>query len=232
MVPNAIASSNGAKPIPVNPPESDTIGRAMKTPDDRPPVPEASPQVQVPGYTQLVHRKDEPVDFRDAEVPQYRIIRGRHIVGFAIAATVGSTICSLWLSTLTSGTPLGGAGGAIIGAIFGGIIFGMVGVLLAHRVRPDDEWEYWRNEHAFRPYYNDKFQFERDYLPAYRFGYQSRRHYFGQTIDEAEAKIRWEWEAEKDDSQLNWATARQVISDAWARYDAKRAEYEYRPQSY
>lgn len=231
MIPKmAAAASNGSHRV--NPVEPDTVTRANKTPDDRVPSPESSPQVQVPGYTQLVHRKDEPVDFRDAEVSQYRIIRGRHIVGFAIAATVGSTICSLWLSTLTSGTPLGGAGGAIIGAIFGGIIFGMVGVLLAHRVRPDDEWEYWRNEHAFRPYYNDKFQFERDYLPAYRFGYQSRRHYFGQTIDDAEAKIRWEWEAEKDDSQLNWATARQVIADAWARYDAKRAEFEYRPQSY
>lgn len=226
----AAAVTNGVNRA--NPIDPDTVNRANKTPDDRAPSPESSPQVQVPGYTQLVHRKDEPLDFRDAEVTEYRSVRGKHIVGFTIAATIGSTACSLWLSSLTTGTPLGGSGGAVLGAIFGGLFFGTIGVLLAHRVRPSDESEYWRKEHRVRPYFDANFEFDRDYLPAYRFGYASRRHYFGQTIDEAEGKIRWEWEADKDSSQLNWATARQAIADAWARYDAKRAEFEHHPQSY
>jgi hypothetical protein len=210
----------------------DGTRRADDDSGNRQAAPNGSPIVHVPGYSQPLHRHDVAVDFRDAEIPFYRKIRGKHIVGFGVGATLGSTAGSLLLSTLTTGTALGGAGGGAIGAFIGAIVCGIIGYVLAEYVHPSDEDEYWVHHYKSRPYFNPVMDFQRDYEPAYEFGYEMRSDYGGHTFEEVEDKIRAQWERWRHDSRLDWTEARPAILDAWNRYDEVNAEHEVKPQTF
>jgi hypothetical protein len=133
------------------------------------------------------------------------------------------------------GTGVGAAGGAAAGAAIGGV-FGPVGMLVGgtigaiagggaghavgERINPTAETEYWREEASSRDYYLEDKRFDRDYHPAYRYGWETRTEYADRDWDDSlEADLKERWTAIRDDSTLKWEDARPAIYDAWNRTD-------------
>ena len=136
---------------------------------------------------------------------------GSHPVGTGIGATIGGVV----------GTVLGAVGGPVgiaAGIAVGSAVGGMVGHSGGELLDPTEEDAYWREAYLKRPYYEANYDYDRDYLPAYRLGYLSRSEYKqAEQFDLHEAELRNHWESRKGDSQLNWEQAKLATRDAWDR---------------
>src|SRR5690606_28287683 len=77
-----------------------------------------------------------------------------------------------------------------------------------------------------RPYTRPEFDYERDYLPAYRYGAESRRHLIGRTWDSTlDRELKSGWAAARGDSRLGWDDARHAARDGWIRADRTYGAY-------
>jgi hypothetical protein len=139
------------------------------------------------------------------------------------------------------GTAVGATGGAVAGALAGGL-FGPIGMLVgggigavagggaghavAEEVNPTGEIEYWRTEHKNRKYYDSGQDFERDYLPAYRHGWEARSAYGERDWDEdLESELASDWEDMRAESGLDWEDAQYAVRDSWDRTDQTYRAY-------
>lgn len=146
------------------------------------------------------------------------------------------------------GVGVGGAGGAMAGAAVGALL-GPIGMLVggavgaiaggaagkgvAERIDPTGETEYWRNEHAHRPYVDRQYDYDKDYAPAYAYGDQVRNRHAGRSWDQAlEAEVRQGWDSARSDSRLDWDKARDAVRDAYDRSDRTYRAYEATDQYY
>lgn len=139
------------------------------------------------------------------------------------------------------GTAVGATGGAVAGAVAGGF-FGPIGMLVGgtlgavagggaghavgESVNPTGEIEYWRDEHTNRDYYSDRYDYDRDYVPAYQQGWEARATYGERDWDDdLEADLAKRWDETRAESKLDWDEARPVVRDSWERTDRTYRAY-------
>jgi hypothetical protein len=156
---------------------------------------------------------------------------GAHPVGTGIGAAVGGVALGAAGIAVATGTAIGMAAGplgAAVGAVAGSIAGGILGHRLAERMHPSvagpveidagphyEELESsWRKQFAEHQYPGEFRTFE-DYLPAYRYGYESRARYPGVRFEEIEPDLEWRWEVVRGSSPLTWEEARVAVRDAW-----------------
>jgi hypothetical protein len=77
------------------------------------------------------------------------------------------------------------------------------------------EDNYWRENHASRPYAKGR-KYE-EIQPAYRYGREARERHAGRRFEEVEADLRNGWERAKDPTGAAWDNARDAVKDAFGR---------------
>lgn len=151
---------------------------------------------------------------------------GSHPVGVGVGGT-GGAIAGAAVGSLLGpiGTLVGGAVGAVAGAA--------AGKGVAERIDPTGEAEYWRAEHANRPYVDKQYSYDNDYAPAYAYGNTVRSEYGDRRWDDSlEADVREGWEKAKDTSSLKWEQAKDAVRDAFDRSDRTYRTYEATDRHY
>ena len=123
-------------------------------------------------------------------------------------------------SGAVAGAAVGTLGGPI-GAIVGGVVGAVAGAALGHKtgeaLEPTIEAAYWRETAVDRPYYQSNMDYERDYLPAYRLGYETRMKHTQDLYAQHEQGLKAKWEHAKLESRLTWDQAKHATRDAWER---------------
>ncbi|MGF1515891.1 MAG: glycine zipper family protein [Elainellaceae cyanobacterium] len=140
---------------------------------------------------------------------------GAHPVGTGIgAAGIGAAGTAI-------GAAVGGPVGAVVGAVVGSVAGGLAGKGVAEQIDPTVEEAYWRDNHRSRPYFEDNYDYDRDYSPAYRTGYDgySSNAGGGETFEAAEPRLRENYEKQRGESRLDWDKAKPATQDAWNRSD-------------
>ena len=137
---------------------------------------------------------------------------GAHPVGAGLGAAAAGA------ATGAAGGAVAGPVGAVIGAVLGGIAGGLAGKGIAESIDPTVEADYWRHNHATRPYADAGSTTDFDaYEPAYRYGWESRSAHEGKTFDEVESDLSRGWSQAKGTSRLDWIKAKLATRDAWDR---------------
>lgn len=80
------------------------------------------------------------------------------------------------------------------------------------------ERSFWERQFADEPYYEDGLRFA-DYETAYETGYKGYAEYGSDDFEDAERRLRADWERRKGDSRLDWDRARHAIRAAWHRVE-------------
>ncbi|CAN5560030.1 hypothetical protein BH10PLA1_BH10PLA1_00890 [soil metagenome] len=143
---------------------------------------------------------------------------GSHPVGTGMgAAALGAAGAVIGSVAPGAGTALGGAIGAAIGAMVGGL----AGKGIAEALDPSTENAYWRNEYRNRKYYDSSLDYDADFAPAYRYGWESYNLYANRPADEVEDSLRAGWEKNCGTSRLKWDRAQHAVHDAWDRLNAR-----------
>ena len=135
---------------------------------------------------------------------------GFHPVGVGVGAAAGGAAAGAALGAVA------GPVGAAVGAVAGGIAGGYGGKAAAEAVDPTAEEAYWEKEYVSRPYYQQGTTYD-DYLPAYRYGWESRSAYPDEHFENVESELGREWEHRKAGSGLTWEHAKSATKDAWDR---------------
>lgn len=117
-----------------------------------------------------------------------------------------------------AGAVIGGPVGALVGGLGGAVMGGAAGLATAMGVEPGHEEDYWRANYQSRPYVKADRGYD-EYLPAYRYGWESRGRYEGRTFDEVEKDLEAGWDRAKDKSKLAWLEAKEAARDAWDRVE-------------
>ncbi|MEB3214106.1 MAG: hypothetical protein VKL39_22350 [Leptolyngbyaceae bacterium] len=141
--------------------------------------------------------------------------KGSHPVGTGVgAAGVGV------IGTIVGGG-LGGSVGAVVGAAVGSVAGGLLGKSAAEKTDPTIEDSYWRETHRSRPYVKSDYDYDTDYSPAYRTGYEGYPKYAqeGMTYADAESRLKDDYEKRRGHSRLDWNDAKYATRDAWDRVD-------------
>lgn len=119
------------------------------------------------------------------------------------------------------GTGIGATGGAVagvaVGGVVGAVVGGLAGKAAAEAVNPTAEEDHWRQNYTREPYYEQGRSFD-DYGPAYRLGVTGRARY-DSDWNQAEPRLRSEWESSRGSSSLDWDQARPASRAAWERVD-------------
>lgn len=127
----------------------------------------------------------------------------------------------------TAGAAIGAAAGpigALAGAAIGAVVGGLIGKGVAEGIDPTEESEFWRETHKDRPYYDQGFSYDTDYEPAYRYGWETRRHHHDKPFHEVEPHLQTNWNTAKGQSQLTWDHAKPAVKDAWHRIESREPE--------
>jgi len=162
-------------------------------------------------------QKDDLSDRPDANRDPITGAPGSHPIGTGVGAAGGGAAGAAIGSVVPGvGTVIGGAVGAIAGAVAGGL----AGKAVAEAVNPTAEDEYWRNEYRNRPYTEDEYDYDRDYAPAYRYGYVAITQHPGRSYDDVERDLESGWDQSRGESRLDWDHARQCTRDAWQRVES------------
>jgi hypothetical protein len=142
-----------------------------------------------------------PTDEKLVGLPDHPIAAaaGAVLAGAATGAVVG-----------TAAGPLGAAVGAAVGAVVGGL----GGDAVASSLEQAHDAEYWRENYAKRPYFEEGDSFD-DFEPAYVYGISWRERHAGRTFDELEPELATRWEGARGSSRLDWDRARHAARDAW-----------------
>lgn len=139
---------------------------------------------------------------------------GAHPVGAGVGAAAGGAAAG------AAGGAVAGPIGAAVGAVVGGLVGGLAGKGVAESIDPTVEEGYWRDAYASRPYHDPDTAFD-EYLPAYRYGWESRARHADRKWDEVESDLARNWDAVKAHSRLSWERARQATHDAWDRVEQR-----------
>lgn len=80
--------------------------------------------------------------------------------------------------------------------------------------------QYWKNVHSRRPYYDNSFNFDTDYEPIYRFGWETRKWFYDKHFEEVEELLYHAWmRSVAHQTKVSWSLARMIILDAWQNVD-------------
>lgn len=131
-------------------------------------------------------------------------------IGAAAAGAAGAVIGSVVPGV---GSAIGGAIGAAIGAVAGGY----AGKGIAEVIDPTTENTYWRYEYRNRKYYDSALDYDTDFAPAYKYGWESFSNYSGRPADEVEDQLQAGWDKNRGSSRLEWDRAQHAVRDAWER---------------
>lgn len=112
---------------------------------------------------------------------------------------------------------VGGPVGALAGAAVGAVIGGLIGKGVAEGIDPTDDAAFWRENSPERPYYDQGFDYDTHYEPAYRYGWESRTQHHDKSFEEVEPLLQNDWDSARGASELGWEKAKHAISDAWHR---------------
>jgi hypothetical protein len=135
---------------------------------------------------------------------------GAHIATTTVGAGTGAVVGGLIGA-------VGGPLGAIAGAAVGTVVGAELGHVTGEAIEPTIEAAYWREALSSRPYYLATYDYERDYHPAYRLGYETRAKHATVQFGQHEDHLKSQWEHKKADSRLGWEHAKQAVRDAWER---------------
>lgn len=137
---------------------------------------------------------------------------GAHPVGTGVGAAGGAA----------AGAAIGsvaGPAGTLVGGAIGAVAGGLVGKGVAEGIDPTVEDAYWREQHTTKPYYEGTYDYDTDYAPAYRYGWESRSQYQDRKFDDVDSDLERNWEKAKQKSRLSWEKAKLATRDAWHRID-------------
>jgi len=137
---------------------------------------------------------------------------GAHPVGTGVGAAGGAA----------AGAGIGavaGPAGALVGGAIGAVAGGLIGKGVAEGIDPTVEEAYWRDSYTTRPYYEKDYTYEEDYLPAYRYGWETRKQYADRRYDDVDSDLERGWENAKGSSRLGWEKAKLATRDAWHRIE-------------
>ncbi|HEX8912895.1 MAG TPA: hypothetical protein VF796_11085 [Humisphaera sp.] len=163
-----------------------------------------------PGKTEKVARDSNPDPITGAP--------GSHPGGTAVGTTAGGLAGAAAGAALGSVVPgVGTVIGAAVGILAGGAGGAAVGHNVAENINPTREDAYWRENHKTQPYYSshEQYDYDTDYAPAYRYGWESRSQHAGKTYDAAESDLERGWENAKGKSRLGWDKAKDATRSAW-----------------
>lgn len=147
---------------------------------------------------------------------------GSHPGGTAVGTTAGGLAGAAAGAALGSVVPgIGTVVGGIAGVVAGGLGGGLAGKAVAEKIDPTAEDAYWREEHRNRPYYSAQHDYDNDYAPAYRYGWESRSQYADEPYESREKDLSSGWERAKGKSRLTWEQAKSATRDAWHRVERK-----------
>ena len=153
-------------------------------------------------------------DTRDPSRHPIRDALGSHPVGLGVGGEVGGAAAGALAGTVF------GPIGTLIGAGVGVVASAAAGKRVAERIDPDGESEFWRKEHANRPYVDtDNYDYDRDYAAAYGYGLRVRERFGTRDFDASEDDLREGWDLARGESRLDWDEAREAARDAWFRAD-------------
>jgi len=128
------------------------------------------------------------------------------------------------MSGLAAGAAIGAVAGGPAGALVGGAAGAIAGLGVARAIegaiQPDADEAYWRDAHASRPYARADRSYDQ-FAPAYRYGWESYRHFGPAGWDVAEPSLQRNWAEFRGDSTLDWETARPATRDAWDRVHSR-----------
>ena len=139
---------------------------------------------------------------------------GSHPVGTGVGAAGGAA----------AGAAIGAVGGpagAFVGGAIGAVAGGLLGKGVAEGIDPTVEETYWRENHTNRPYYEDNYSYDEDYLPAYRYGWETRAKHHDKRFDDVDSDLERGWDHAKDKSRLDWEKAKVATRDAWHRIEER-----------
>jgi hypothetical protein len=146
---------------------------------------------------------------------------GSHPIGVGAGAAAGGAVGAAVGSVIPGpGSLIGAAIGVVVGALGGGA----AGKAIGEAIDPTAEDAYWRENLQDRPYYDKDYTFDRDYAPAYGFGYAMRHQFPDRTFDSCETDLAREWDRARGKSRLDWERARPAVQDAYTRYDVVKRE--------
>jgi hypothetical protein len=135
---------------------------------------------------------------------------GSHPIGTGVGAASGG------VAGAAIGAVVGGPVGAAVGAVVGGIAGAYGGRGVAEAVNPTVEEEYWRENHATRPWADENSTYEH-YAPAYRTGYEGVTKYAGRQYHEIEGDLARDYEKNDANPAIPWDRARPAVRAAWDR---------------
>jgi hypothetical protein len=115
------------------------------------------------------------------------------------------------------GTGVGGPVGGVVGGVVGAVAGGLTGKRVAAHLDPPRELSYWSAAYQSAEYFDPALDFERDYLPAYRLGWEARSRWAERPFGEIHGELEARWWQVKERSRLRWETAVQAVQDAWLR---------------
>jgi hypothetical protein len=145
---------------------------------------------------------------------------GAHPVGTGVGAAGAGVI-----GTAVGGV-VGGPVGAVVGAAIGSVAGGLAGKGVAEHYDPTVEDTYWRENYKTRPYAESDYSYD-DYSPAYRTGYDGYTRYGtqGMTYDQAQPRLREDYERDYGTGRLGWDKAQYATRDAWDRVEGGESGY-------
>ena len=139
---------------------------------------------------------------------------GAHPVGTGAGAVAGAA------AGAAAGTAVAGPVGTLVGGAIGAVAGGLAGKGIAEMVDPTEEDQYWREAHRDEPYYVEGREYDTDYAPAYRAGYEGRVKYDGRAFDEVEDDLAADYERFRG-NDMTWEEVRPASRAAWDRVDRR-----------
>lgn len=139
---------------------------------------------------------------------------GAHPVGTGAGAVAGAA------AGAAAGTAVGGPVGTLVGGAIGAVAGGLAGKGIAEMVDPTEEDQYWREAHRDEPYYVEGREYDTDYAPAYRAGYEGRVKYDGRAFDDVEEDLAADYERFRG-NDMTWEEVRPASRAAWDRVDRR-----------
>ncbi|WP_280152708.1 hypothetical protein [Piscinibacter sp. XHJ-5] len=157
-----------------------------------------------------------PIDRdRDMRDDPSRTSTGEHPVGTTAGAVAGAVAAGAAIGTAAG--PIGTAVGAAVGAVAGGLM----GRGIAEMVDPAAEDQYWRDNWQDRSYVEGGYNYDQDYMPAYRYGVDAFTRYPERRYEDIETDLSAGWKDARGGSRLEWDNARNAARDAWDRLSDK-----------
>lgn len=132
------------------------------------------------------------------------------------AGAIGGAALGGVAGAATAGALAGGVTGPV-GAIIGAAVGAVAGAVMGRSAAdPDTENNYWRDNHANRPYARKDVGFDH-YQPAYRAGVESFNRNPSRSFDDVEPELGRGWGQTRGKSTLEWEHAKPAARDAWER---------------